>query len=52
VFIGIESPDEDSLKETKKLQNTREDILTSVRGFTRTDSTSSRASSSDSTTTP
>lgn len=31
VFIGIESPDEDSLKETKKLQNTREDILTSVR---------------------
>lgn len=31
VFIGIESPDEESLKETKKLQNTREDILTSVR---------------------
>jgi radical SAM superfamily enzyme YgiQ (UPF0313 family) len=30
VFIGIESPDEDSLKETKKLQNTREDILTSL----------------------
>ena len=30
VFIGIESPDEDSLKETKKLQNTRENILTSV----------------------
>ena len=31
VFIGIESPDEDSLKETKKFQNTREDILTSIR---------------------
>jgi radical SAM superfamily enzyme YgiQ (UPF0313 family) len=31
VFIGIESPDEESLKETKKYQNTREDILTSVR---------------------
>jgi radical SAM superfamily enzyme YgiQ (UPF0313 family) len=31
VFIGIESPDEESLKETKKFQNTREDILTSVR---------------------
>ena len=31
VFIGIESPDEESLKETLKLQNTREDILTSVR---------------------
>ena len=31
VFIGIESPDEESLKETKKLQNTREDILTSLR---------------------
>jgi radical SAM superfamily enzyme YgiQ (UPF0313 family) len=31
VFIGIESPDEESLKETKKTQNTREDILTSVR---------------------
>lgn len=31
VFIGIESPDEDSLKETKKMQNTRQDILSSVR---------------------
>src|SRR6266852_6048284 len=31
VFIGIESPDEESLRETKKLQNTREDILTSIR---------------------
>jgi radical SAM superfamily enzyme YgiQ (UPF0313 family) len=31
VFIGIESPDEASLKETKKLQNTRQDILSSVR---------------------
>lgn len=31
VFIGIESPDEESLKETLKFQNTRQDILTSVR---------------------
>ncbi|WAC08293.1 MAG: radical SAM protein [Thermodesulfobacteriota bacterium] len=31
VFIGIESPDAESLKETKKLQNTRQDILSSVR---------------------
>ncbi len=31
VFIGIESPDEESLRETLKLQNTREDILTSLR---------------------
>jgi len=31
VFIGIESPDEESLKETGKLQNTRRDILSSVR---------------------
>lgn len=31
VFIGIESPDEESLKETLKLQNTRQDLLTSVR---------------------
>lgn len=31
VFIGIESPDEASLKETKKMQNTRQDILASVR---------------------
>jgi radical SAM superfamily enzyme YgiQ (UPF0313 family) len=31
VFIGIESPDPESLKETKKIQNLHEDILTSVR---------------------
>jgi radical SAM superfamily enzyme YgiQ (UPF0313 family) len=31
VFIGIESPDEASLKETLKFQNTRQDLLTSVR---------------------
>jgi radical SAM superfamily enzyme YgiQ (UPF0313 family) len=31
VFIGIESPDEESLKETKKFQNTRGDILASIR---------------------
>ncbi len=31
VFLGIESPETDSLKETKKLQNTRQDMLTSVR---------------------
>lgn len=31
VFIGIESPDEESLKETKKMQNTRQNILSSVR---------------------
>lgn len=31
VFIGIESPDEESLKETKKYQNTGQDILASVR---------------------
>lgn len=31
VFVGIESPDEESLKETLKFQNIREDILTSVR---------------------
>lgn len=31
VFVGIESPDEESLKETLKFQNTREDILSSVR---------------------
>ena len=30
VFIGIESPDEESLKETLKFQNTRSDILTSI----------------------
>ncbi|HSP34155.1 MAG TPA: radical SAM protein [Thermoanaerobaculia bacterium] len=31
VFIGIESPDPDALRETKKLQNLRGDILTSLR---------------------
>jgi radical SAM superfamily enzyme YgiQ (UPF0313 family) len=31
LFIGIESPDEESLKETLKLQNTRRDMLESVR---------------------
>lgn len=31
VFIGIESPDEASLKETGKTQNMRQDILTSIR---------------------
>lgn len=31
VFIGIESPDEASLKETNKTQNTRQDILSAVR---------------------
>ena len=31
VFIGIESPDAESLKETKKYQNTREDMLASLR---------------------
>lgn len=31
VFIGIESPDPQTLKETRKIQNTQEDVLTSVR---------------------
>jgi len=31
VFLGIESPEEASLAETKKFQNTRQDMLTSVR---------------------
>ncbi len=31
IFFGIESPDEDSLKETKKMQNTGQDLLGSVR---------------------
>ncbi len=31
VFIGIESPDEDSLKESFKTQNTGRDLLTAVR---------------------
>jgi radical SAM superfamily enzyme YgiQ (UPF0313 family) len=30
VFIGIESPDEESLRETRKYQNTRRDMLSSV----------------------
>jgi hypothetical protein len=33
VFIGIESPDEASLKETLKFQNTRQDLLASVRAI-------------------
>lgn len=33
VFLGIESPDEASLKETLKFQNIRQDILTSVRAI-------------------
>jgi radical SAM superfamily enzyme YgiQ (UPF0313 family) len=31
VFMGIESPDKESLKETKKFQNTREDLIVSIR---------------------
>jgi len=31
VFVGIESPDEASLRETRKLQNTGQDLLVSVR---------------------
>jgi radical SAM superfamily enzyme YgiQ (UPF0313 family) len=31
VFIGIESPDEESLKETLKFQNMRQDMLSSIR---------------------
>jgi radical SAM superfamily enzyme YgiQ (UPF0313 family) len=31
VFLGIESPDVTSLKETKKFQNTRQDLLSAVR---------------------
>jgi radical SAM superfamily enzyme YgiQ (UPF0313 family) len=33
VFVGIESPDEESLKETKKMQNTNQDILGAVRNI-------------------
>jgi radical SAM superfamily enzyme YgiQ (UPF0313 family) len=33
VFIGIESPNEDSLKETKKRQNTRVDLIQQVQRF-------------------
>jgi radical SAM superfamily enzyme YgiQ (UPF0313 family) len=33
VFIGIESPDEDSLKETRKTQNTGRELLTAVRAL-------------------
>jgi len=31
VFIGIESPDEQTLRETRKTQNIHEDVLTSIR---------------------
>ena len=31
VFIGLESPDPESLKETRKTQNLQEDMLTSIR---------------------
>jgi radical SAM superfamily enzyme YgiQ (UPF0313 family) len=31
IFIGIESPDADALRETRKLQNTRVDLLDAVR---------------------
>ena len=31
VFIGIETPDEESLKETRKMQNMKQDMLASVR---------------------
>ena len=31
VFIGIETPDEESLRETRKMQNTKQDMLASVR---------------------
>jgi radical SAM superfamily enzyme YgiQ (UPF0313 family) len=31
VFIGVESPDEASLKETGKIQNMRRDMLAAVR---------------------
>ena len=31
VFIGIESPDEESLKETLKFQNTRQDMFASIK---------------------
>jgi radical SAM superfamily enzyme YgiQ (UPF0313 family) len=33
VFIGIESPDEASLRETLKFQNTRQDLMTSIRAI-------------------
>lgn len=33
VFVGIESPDPEILKAARKIQNTREDALTSVRRF-------------------
>jgi radical SAM superfamily enzyme YgiQ (UPF0313 family) len=33
VFIGIESPDEASLKETNKMQNTRRDLLSAIRSI-------------------
>ena len=33
VFIGIESPDPQTLKDTRKTQNTRQDVLSSVRAI-------------------
>ncbi len=36
VFLGIETPDEDSLQLTKKFQNTRSSLLDSVETITRT----------------
>ena len=33
VFIGIESPDPQTLKDTRKVQNTRQDVLSSVRAI-------------------
>jgi radical SAM superfamily enzyme YgiQ (UPF0313 family) len=35
VFVGIESPDEESLREAQKTQNTRQDLLTAVRNIYR-----------------
>ena len=51
VFIGIESPDPASLKETLKTQNLHEDMLTSLGASTPTASTCWPASSSASITT-
>jgi radical SAM superfamily enzyme YgiQ (UPF0313 family) len=36
VFLGIETPDEDSLQMTKKFQNTRSSLLDSVEAITKT----------------
>jgi radical SAM superfamily enzyme YgiQ (UPF0313 family) len=52
LFIGIESPNEASLVETKKLQNTRQDMLAPSTQSTPTASMFSPVSSSGSTTTP